>query len=237
MSSDLHNDQGDVVGLLCFRGAKSGGLSCIASAAAVHNQVLAERPDLLAVLYEAFYCDARGEQPAGRTPYYVEPRFSVLGGRLFTQHGRTYIDSAQRFPEVNIIALGSKAVNLADKDALWTYLENLQWTFECDHIIHLAALYRAGDWPVHHPATQFHVNMAININILEGWRRFFPKAKMTSIVSYCLYPSTEHPHPESELWGHEPEDYLFAYAFTKKALLIGQRAYRQEHGLSSTSVV
>jgi len=152
--------------------------------------------------------------------------------------GQTLVrEIARRFPEANIVALGSKAVNLADKDALWTYLENLQWTFECDHIIHLAALYKAGDWPVHHPATQFHVNMAININILEGWRRFFPKAKMTSIVSYCLYPSTEHPHPESELWGHEPEDYLFAYAFTKKALLIGQRAYRQEHGLSSTSVV
>jgi GDP-L-fucose synthase len=152
--------------------------------------------------------------------------------------GQTLVrEIARRFPDANIIALGSKAVNLADKDALWSYLENLQWTFECDHIIHLAALYKAGDWPVYHPATQFHVNMAININILEGWRRFFPSAKMTSIVSYCLYPSTEHPHPESELWGHEPEDYLFAYAFTKKALLIGQRAYRQEHGLNSTSVV
>ena len=52
-----------------------------------------------------------------------------------------------------------------------------------------------------------------------------------------MYPAKETPHPESELWGHEPEDYLFAYAFAKKALLIGQRAYRQEHGLESTSVV
>jgi GDP-L-fucose synthase len=52
-----------------------------------------------------------------------------------------------------------------------------------------------------------------------------------------MYPPKETPHPESELWGTEPEDYLFAYAFTKKALLVGQRAYRQEHGLECTSVV
>lgn len=96
----FHNDQSDFVGLLCYRGAKAGGLSCIASAAAVHNQILADRPDLLAVLYQPYYCDVRGEEPPGRKPYYVEPRFSMHKGRLFTQHGRTYIDSAQRFPEV-----------------------------------------------------------------------------------------------------------------------------------------
>ena len=96
----FHNDQGDVVGLLCLQRAKSGGLSCIASAAAVHNEILATRPDLLAVLYQPYYSDIRGEEPPGRKPYYAEPRFSMWHGRLFCQHGRTYIDSAQRFPEV-----------------------------------------------------------------------------------------------------------------------------------------
>ena len=96
----FHNDQGDVVGLLCLRPAKSGGLSCIASAAAIHNEILATRPDLLAVLYRPYYSDIRGEQPAGRKPYYAEPRFTTWNGRLFCVHGRTYIDSAQRFPEV-----------------------------------------------------------------------------------------------------------------------------------------
>jgi Taurine catabolism dioxygenase TauD, TfdA family len=96
----FHNDQGDVVGLLCLHGAKSGGLSCIASAAAVHNEILRTRPDLLSVLYQPYYSDIRGEQPAGRKPYYAEPRFANWQGRLFCVHGRTYIDSAQRFPEV-----------------------------------------------------------------------------------------------------------------------------------------
>ena len=96
----FHNDQGDVVGLLCLHGAKSGGLSCIASATAIHNEILATRPDLLSVLYQPYYSDIRGEEPPGRKPYYAEPRFCMWHGRLFCQHGRTYIDSAQRFPEV-----------------------------------------------------------------------------------------------------------------------------------------
>jgi GDP-L-fucose synthase len=106
-----------------------------------------------------------------------------------------------------------------------------------DHVFHLAALYKAGDWPVHHPATQFFANMSMNVNMLEAWARFLPSAKFTSIVSYCMYPPRGTAHPESELWGGEPEDYLFAYAFAKKGLLVGQRAYRQEHGLACTSVV
>jgi GDP-L-fucose synthase len=52
-----------------------------------------------------------------------------------------------------------------------------------------------------------------------------------------MYPSHRNPHPETEVYGTEPEDYLFAYAFTKKAQLIGQRAYAREHGLRSTSVI
>lgn len=111
----FHNDQGDVVGLLCFNPSRSGGRSCIASAAAVHNEILATRPDLLEVLYQPYYCDVRGEQPPGRPAWYAEPRFSMLNGRLFTQHGRTYIDSAQRFPEVpRLTAAQDEAMRLVD---------------------------------------------------------------------------------------------------------------------------
>jgi hypothetical protein len=111
----FHNDQSDMVGLLCYRRSKSGGLSFIASAAAVHNQILADRPDLLEVMYRPYYCDVRGEEPPGRKPYYTEPRFSMFKGRLFTQHGRTYIDSAQRFPEVpRLTAKQDEAMKLVD---------------------------------------------------------------------------------------------------------------------------
>ena len=96
----FHNDQGDVVGLLCFRPSKEGGLSCICSAGAIHNEILHTRPDLAELMYGPFYADVRGEEPPGRQPYYEEPRFAVFNGRFYAQHGPTYVKSAQRFAEV-----------------------------------------------------------------------------------------------------------------------------------------
>jgi GDP-L-fucose synthase len=140
-------------------------------------------------------------------------------------------------PEGTVIGIGSEAVDLANRGAMFDWFDKRHWAWDCDHIFHLAALYKAGGWPVEHPGTQFFVNMSINVNVLEAWKRFFPKARFTSIVSYCMYPPHDNAHPETELWGTEPEEYLFSYAMTKKALLVGQRAYRQEFKLSCTSVV
>jgi hypothetical protein len=50
----MHRDPVDVVGLLCVRHAKAGGLSRIVSACKIHDVLLAERRDLLERLYEGF---------------------------------------------------------------------------------------------------------------------------------------------------------------------------------------
>jgi Taurine catabolism dioxygenase TauD, TfdA family len=47
----MHSDNCDVVSLMCVRAARSGGVSRIVSAAAVHNVLLETRPDLLEALY------------------------------------------------------------------------------------------------------------------------------------------------------------------------------------------
>ena len=138
-------------------------------------------------------------------------------------------------PGARVTGVGSRTVDLVDQSATFDWFK--AHGGDVDHVFHLAALYKAGDWPVHHPATQFFANMSINVNVLEAWARFLPGARFTSVLSYCMYPSHPAPHPESELYGTEPEEYLFAYALTKKAMLVGQRAYRQEHGLDCTSVV
>jgi hypothetical protein len=51
---EMHRDPCDIVGLLCQRKAKAGGLSRIASAATVWNVFLAERPDLVPALLDGF---------------------------------------------------------------------------------------------------------------------------------------------------------------------------------------
>jgi GDP-L-fucose synthase len=136
-----------------------------------------------------------------------------------------------------VFNLSSRDADLVDRDSTFRWFDRQHWTHDVSHIFHLAAVYKAGGWPATHPGTQFHANMAMNINLLEAWKRFFPKARLTNVVSYCMYPDHDQPHPESEMYGTEPEEYLYAYAFTKKALVIGQRAYCQEFGLSAVSAV
>ncbi len=95
-----HCDKGDVVGLLCLQTAKAGGLSCIASSVAVHNEIQRTRPDLFRVLYQPFHIDHRGEEPDGEAPYYSAPVFALHKGHFFARYGSKYVESAQRFPEV-----------------------------------------------------------------------------------------------------------------------------------------
>jgi GDP-L-fucose synthase len=140
-------------------------------------------------------------------------------------------------PGCKVLSLSSKGADLVNRNATFEWFKRHHKTHDVTHIFHLAAVYKAGGWPATHPATQFHANMAININVLEAWKRSFPKARLTNVVSYCMYPDHDKPHPETEMYGTEPEEYLYAYAFTKKALLIGQRAYCEEFGLSAVSAV
>jgi hypothetical protein len=96
----FHNDQSDVVGLLCFRRARSGGESTIASATAVHNAMLRERPDLLEALYGTFYFDRKKEEIPGALPYYKSEIFSAVGGSMSVRWSTSLVYDAQRFDEV-----------------------------------------------------------------------------------------------------------------------------------------
>ena len=96
----FHTDGSDLVGLMCLRTAKEGGVSSIVSSVACHNALARTRPDLLARLYEEFNIDWREEQPAGDPPYYTMPVFTRHDGRLFNRYVRGYIETAQRFREL-----------------------------------------------------------------------------------------------------------------------------------------
>jgi hypothetical protein len=98
--SRFHFDRCDVVGLLCILRAKQGGESRVVSSAAVHNEILRRRPDLLEVLYQDFYHSRQGEEAPGEKPYFKLPMFSVHEGFFSAQLSFLYIESAQRFPEV-----------------------------------------------------------------------------------------------------------------------------------------
>jgi alpha-ketoglutarate-dependent taurine dioxygenase len=78
----LHTDSAEIVGLLCVRDAKEGGMSIYASSLKVRDIIAREHPEYLAVLERGFRCDRRGEEAPEDdpvTPYRV-PVFSEVEG-------------------------------------------------------------------------------------------------------------------------------------------------------------
>jgi len=95
----FHTDSCDIVGLLCLKTAKSGGLSALVSSTTIFNEMRCRRPDLLQLLFRPTATDRRGEIPEGQKPYFEIPTFSWHQGYLTAIYQRQYIDSAQRFPD------------------------------------------------------------------------------------------------------------------------------------------
>lgn len=95
-----HTDSCDVVGLLCLRAAKSGGLSSLVSSTTIFNEMRRRRPDLLRVLLGPIETDRRGEVPEGGKPYFTIPVFNYAHGLISAKYQRQYIESARRFPGV-----------------------------------------------------------------------------------------------------------------------------------------
>lgn len=130
---DFHTDGADLVGLLCLQRARSGGQSRIASSAAVYNEMLRRRPDLVEVLYEPLYWDRNDEQSAGEDPFFALPAFSDLDGTPRIFYIGWYIRDAQRHPDVPRLTLEqSEAMDLLEAIAN-------------DPAFHLAMDFRPGD--------------------------------------------------------------------------------------------
>jgi hypothetical protein len=96
---DYHTDGADLIGLMCLRAAKSGGLSCVANVVAIYNDLVKTRPDLVAALYDPLPYDLRGEQAPGAKPFYTFPVFTEHGDRLFVRFIPQYIYASQRHAE------------------------------------------------------------------------------------------------------------------------------------------
>lgn len=90
-----HCDSSDIVGLLCVRPAKRGGVSTIVSSVAVHDELVRRRPDLVELMYEPWWHDRkRGDGPDSffQCPLYARND----AGKLFAYYGPDYIRSAPR---------------------------------------------------------------------------------------------------------------------------------------------
>jgi hypothetical protein len=139
-----HTDSCDIVGLLCLKTAKSGGLSALVSSTTIFNEMRRRRPDLLRLLFEPLATDRRGEVPDGQKPYFEIPVFSWHEGYLTAIYQRQYIDSAQRFPDAPRLSPAQiEALDLFDA------LAN-------DAALHMFMEFRPGDVQLVHNHTILH---------------------------------------------------------------------------------
>ena len=129
----FHTDGADLIGLLCLRPAKSGGTSRIASSAAIYNEILRRRPELLPALYEPFPFDRNGEERPGDPPFFLLPVCRHADGWLRTFYIGWYIRDSQRHASApRLSAAQREVIDLIDEIA-------------AEPEIHLDMEFRAGD--------------------------------------------------------------------------------------------
>ncbi|UYN97852.1 MAG: TauD/TfdA family dioxygenase [Enhydrobacter sp.] len=115
----FHTDRTDVVGLLCVRQALKGGVSQLASTPAIHNAILAKRPDLLDALFTDYWRSRFGEEGTGkdgrgneqgttRATAYPLPIFGVRDGKFTSHYSLTFIEAAQMAPDIPRLSQAQK---------------------------------------------------------------------------------------------------------------------------------
>ncbi len=97
---DFHNDQCDVVGLMCLQTGQSGGLSKVVSSVAVYNELVENHPDVVATLSEPLFWTMHGEILPGQKNYYQSPVFNFVNGYLCTAFGPLHIEKGHLLDDV-----------------------------------------------------------------------------------------------------------------------------------------
>jgi len=84
--------------LLCLETAAEGGLSAIASATTVYNEIAARRPELMPWLLRGFHHHRQGDHPPDHSPISAEriPVFSFSNGLLHCRYNRNNMEWAGR---------------------------------------------------------------------------------------------------------------------------------------------
>ena len=125
----------------------------------------------------------------------------------------------------------SKESDLTKENSL-----NLYKHIKFDQIYHLAAWTQAGDFCIYHPGEQWINNQKINTNVLTWWKNHQPQAKMIAMGTSCSY-DPEMAHVEQNFLKGCPIDSLYAYAMTKRMLLIGLISLQKQYKLQYLYIV
>ena len=111
-----HTDAGDMVGLLCLRRGLEGGLSSIVSSVTVHNEILAQHPEFLGLLYNGFYYIRREaaltERGVSERPI---PVFGYAEGMVSCRYIRNQINAGAVKREIPLTTFERAALDYLDE--------------------------------------------------------------------------------------------------------------------------
>jgi alpha-ketoglutarate-dependent taurine dioxygenase len=119
--SSFHTDNSfgddvlDYVGLFCLRTALAGGRSQLVSACAVHNELRAQRPDVLEILCQPFHVDRRGGVKEGQAATARHPVFAWDSGMLLVRYLRYWIESGHQKIGAPLTPAQTEAFDVLDR--------------------------------------------------------------------------------------------------------------------------
>ncbi len=119
--SSFHTDNSfgdtvlDYVGLLCVRGARSGGLSQIVSGWTVYRQLLTARPEAIEELSRPFHFDRRGGVRPGQSATVPYPIVQRRGDELLFRYLRYWIEAGHEKVGEALSAERLEALNVLDR--------------------------------------------------------------------------------------------------------------------------
>lgn len=148
-----------------------------------------------------------------------------LGGHI--------IEKLKKF-DVHILAPRHKELDLIQEKSCKNYFS----THRPNVIIHCAGSISGLLNILKNPAEIFDNNLRININVLK-FAHEFGVEKLVNIGSTCAYPG-ELPtgyFREKEFLNGPMHGSVESYGFSKRAMYIGGKAYRQQYGLNSITLL
>lgn len=161
-----HSDPSDVVGLLCVRKAKAGGLSSLVSVAAIYNEILEKFPEYLGLYYRPVYFAHLCEPLPS-----LSPIFSHHQGKLSCRYLRQYIELGHEIRQQPLSQVEIEALDLFDAVMH-------QASIRLDMMLEPGDLQFANNYAVLHSRNDFldDTNPALHRKMLRLWLKM-PNAR------------------------------------------------------------
>ncbi|MEZ5739071.1 MAG: TauD/TfdA family dioxygenase [Burkholderiaceae bacterium] len=105
-----HSDPSDLVGLLCVRKARNGGLSSLASVAAIYNEILEHHREFLGLYYKPWYFEHLCEPRPS-----LSPIFSFHAGKLSCRYLRQHTELGHEIMQQPLSDVEREALDLFDR--------------------------------------------------------------------------------------------------------------------------